>query len=159
MEFSGDSGFQPGPPPIEGIDGNWYGTTELGGGNGDGTVYKFTPYGQFTALHGFGGSDGSEPLAPLVQATNGDFYGTTQLGGTRNSGEVFRITSSGTFKVLSALDGAADGGNPYSPVIQATDGDFFGTASGWGSYGWGTIYKLPSSAWVQAQSSRFGVVG
>lgn len=142
VEFSSDSGFQPSAPPIEGKDGNWYGTAEYGGNNGAGTVYKFTPSGQFTALHEFGGSDGSDPVAPLVQGANDDFYGTTELGGTVNDGEVFRITSSGAFKVLSGFDGAGNGGNPYSPVIQATDGDFFGTASGWGSSEWGTIYKL-----------------
>jgi uncharacterized repeat protein (TIGR03803 family) len=142
MEFSGDSGFQPYAPPIEGVDGNFYGTAGFGGTNGGGTVYKFTPSGAFTALHEFSGSDGSEPVAPLIQGTNGDFYGTTQLGGSGNDGEVFRITSSGVFKILSEFDGAGDGGNPYSPVVQGKDGDFFGTASGWGSFGWGTIYKL-----------------
>jgi uncharacterized repeat protein (TIGR03803 family) len=142
MEFSSDTGFQPYAPPIEGIDGNFYGTAGFGGTNGAGTVYEFTAAGAFTALHEFGGSDGGEPVAPLVQGTNGDFYGTTQLGGTDNDGEVFRITSSGAFEVLSSLDGAGDGGNPYSPVVQGKDGDFFGTASGWGSFDWGTIYRI-----------------
>jgi uncharacterized repeat protein (TIGR03803 family) len=51
MEFSGDGGFQPYAPPIEGADGNFYGTAGYGGTNGAGTVYKLTPSGAFTALH------------------------------------------------------------------------------------------------------------
>ena len=136
----GSDGFQPYAPPIEGMDGNFYGTTGYGGALGTGTVYKITPSGNFTTLHAFSGSDGSLPIAPLVQGTDGRFYGTTQLGASNNLGEVFEITRSGTFTVLAQFDGA-DGGNPYAGVVQGSDGYFYGTASGWGSSGWGTIYK------------------
>ena len=140
MEFS-DSGFQPYAPPIQGMDGNFYGTAGFGGSKGAGTVYRITPSGQFTVLHAFGGSDGSSPVAPLILGNDGAFYGTTQLGGSSNNGVVYKITASGTFTIVSQLDGTT-GGNPYAPLLQAQDGNFFGTASGWGVFGWGTVYKL-----------------
>jgi uncharacterized repeat protein (TIGR03803 family) len=77
---------------IQGTDGNFYGTTYLGGSKELGTVFKITPSGTVTTLHTFGGPDGSQPLAGLVQATNGDFYGTTYVGGSEGKGEVFKIT-------------------------------------------------------------------
>src|ERR1700722_4655759 len=81
--------------PIQGTDGNFYGTTYLGGSKELGTVFKITPSGTVTTLHTFGGPDGSQPLAGLVQATNGNFYGTTYIGGSEGKGEVFRITPNG----------------------------------------------------------------
>jgi|HubBroStandDraft_5_1064220.scaffolds.fasta_scaffold00539_2 uncharacterized repeat protein (TIGR03803 family) len=138
----GNDGFQPYAPPIEGIDGNFYGTAGFGGAGGFGTAYKVTPSGTFTVLHAFDSTDGSIPIAPLVQDIDGAFYGTTQLGGSNgNGGVVFRISSQGAFTDIVAFT-VADGANPYSPVIQATDKNFYGTLSGWGAFGWGSIYKL-----------------
>jgi uncharacterized repeat protein (TIGR03803 family) len=66
--------------PVQGIDGDFYGTTYSGGANGNGTVFKISPIGTLTTLHRFGGTDGSEPLAGLVQGTNGNLHGTTYIG-------------------------------------------------------------------------------
>ena len=59
--------------PIQGTDGNFYGTTYLGGSKELGIVFKITPSGTQTTLHSFGGADGSQPLVGLVQGANGDF--------------------------------------------------------------------------------------
>jgi uncharacterized repeat protein (TIGR03803 family) len=136
----GSDGFQPYAPPIEGSDGNFYGTAGFGGA-GWGTVYKLTPSGKFTTLHAFSSGDGSSPIAPLVQGIDGSFYGTAELGGSVNDGVLFTVKSSGNLAVIASFDGAGNGANPYSPVIQANDGNFYGTASTWGSFEWGTIYK------------------
>jgi uncharacterized repeat protein (TIGR03803 family) len=77
-------------------DGNFYGTTLLGGTNNKGTIFKITPAGELTTLHSFcfasdcGG--GNFPQAPLMQDTNGKLYGTTMNGGTNDEGIVFSLS-------------------------------------------------------------------
>ena len=84
--FNGTDGANPFAGVIQASDGNLYGTTGLGGANGDGTIFKITPGGTLTTLYSFcslsGCADGNEPFAGLVQGTNGDFYGTAVKGGT-----------------------------------------------------------------------------
>ena len=131
---------------VQGVDGNFYGTTERGGDNNDGTVFKITPGGVLTTLHSFDGKDGSQPYAGLVQATNGLFYGTTLEGGANNicdqgCGTVFRITPGGTLTTLHSFDGR-DSSNPSTGLIQATNGNFYGTTSQGGANGYGSIFKM-----------------
>ena len=97
-QYNGDceDGYQPYAGLALGTDGNYYGTTEGGGANSAGTVFRITPAGTLTTLHSFDGTDGASPTAVLVQATNGDLYGTTERGGTNSDGTVFKITPGGT---------------------------------------------------------------
>jgi uncharacterized repeat protein (TIGR03803 family) len=92
--FDGVHGSSPTVGPVQGTDGNLYGTTE-GGGAGYGTVFEVTPAGTLTSLHSFcvGGicNDGFTPQGGLVQARDGFFYGTTQQGGAYDDGTVFRV--------------------------------------------------------------------
>jgi len=118
---------------IRATDGNFYGTTEGGGANGDGTVFKITPGGKLTTLHSFDSTDGANPYAGLVQASNGKLYGTTEGGGTSSDGAVFKITPGGKLTALHSFDGT-DGANPYAGLVQATDGNFYGTTSNGGRY-------------------------
>lgn len=85
--------------------------------------------GAYTVLHSFsGGTDGSSPAAALIQAADGNFYGTTASGGASDFGTVFRMTPAGTVLVLHAfVGGTADGSNPQAALVQATDGNFYGT--------------------------------
>ena len=92
--FDGVHGSWPTVGPVQGVDGNFYGTTEAGGA-GYGTVFKVTPVGTPTTLHSFciGGicNDGYPPFSRLVQARNEFFYGTAQQGGAHNDGTVFSL--------------------------------------------------------------------
>jgi len=147
--FSGADGAGPTGGLVQGSDGNFYGTTYAGGANGDGTVFKITPRGTVATLHSFDGADGLNPDGGLVQATDGNFYGTTAGGGaytncpfpgTPGCGTVFKITPESALTTLHNFDGT-DGANPYATLLQATNGNLYGTTSG----GWtsdGTVFSL-----------------
>ena len=133
---------------VQGVDGNFYGTTQEGGTNGSGTVFVITPAGSFTTLHRFNG-DGGSPLGALVQAADGNFYGTTQLGGDAGGrGTVFKITPSGILTTLHDFAGGNDGSDPFAGLVIGVDGSFYGTTylgglsiTGCGS-GCGTVFKI-----------------
>ncbi len=146
--FTQASGFSPSSPLIQGTDGNFYGTTPVGGANypGFGTVFKITPTGMLTVLHSFNGADGEKSLAALVQGTDANFYGTTSFGGGNPNfgGTVFKITPTGTLTTLHSF-GSGDGTGASAALVQATDGNFYGTTSGFGVSNTGTVFKITSS--------------
>jgi uncharacterized repeat protein (TIGR03803 family) len=156
-------GCDPNAPPVEGIDGNFYGTTISCGQVADygyGTVYKITPSGKFTTLHQFGILDGNQPYAPLVQGTDGNFYGTTQSGG-HCCGVVFKITPSGKFTLLYAFAGTSDGANPFAQLVEGPDGSFYGTttAGGGAETEDGTVFKITSTGKYTSLHSLLGSDG
>jgi len=163
-------GFSPFAGLVPAIDGNFYGTTFLGGGRHDcegygcGTVFKITPDGTFTVLHVFNpGRDGFLVDASLVQATDGNLYGASVGGGASNDGTIFRITPGGKFKTLyhfCSQTGCADGGQSPGGLVQATDGNFYGTTDSFGQYGSGTVFRLAAglSPFVETQPA-IGQVG
>jgi M6 family metalloprotease-like protein len=125
-----------------GSDGMLYGTTYQGGASGYGTTFQLTLAGTFTTLHSFTVSDGAYPHAPLVQGSDGNFYGTAYSGGPSGSGTVFRITPAGGFTVIHAFAGGSAGTYPMAPVLQASDGNFYGATSEGGSPGAGVAFVL-----------------
>lgn len=79
---------------VQGLNGTFYGTTESGGANNLGTVFKLTATGTETVLHSFaGGADGANPQAGLAQNAYYGFYGTTEGGGANNKGTVYFISA------------------------------------------------------------------
>jgi uncharacterized repeat protein (TIGR03803 family) len=156
--FHVTDGEFPEAAPVQGTDGNFYGTTVYGGAikaNNDGTVFRITPSGTLTTLHSFDVTDGQGPDAALVQRADGNFYGTTQFGGAHGAGTVFNITASGTLTTLYSfcpLGGhCADGAFPSAGLIQAADGNFYGTTEQGGTsaacagIGCGTVFKINPS--------------
>jgi uncharacterized repeat protein (TIGR03803 family) len=126
---------------VQGADGNFYGTASSGG-TGFGTVFKMTPGGAVTTLHSFGFSDGANPSAGVVQARNGNFYGTTTDGGANfYYGTAFELSPSGSLTTLYNL-GEPGGAFPLAPLIQATDGNLYGTTSEGGANDDGILFRL-----------------
>jgi len=135
---------------IQGTDGLFYGEADLGGANQQGTLYKISREGTFTTIYAFCSlsdcADGSEPIAGLVQASDGNFYGTTSgLGGGQSTpyGTVFRITRSGTLTTLHVFDHTD--GSWAGTMIQATDGNLYGTTWNGGLFGGGTLFRISLS--------------
>ena len=158
---------------ILGDDGNFYGTTQYGGTDNLGTIFKMTPDGVVTILHSFSDgsvtNDGAQPVAPLVE-DGGVFYGTTLQGGyvaatgnvtnaqiqgasqSAGNGTVFQMTSDGTVKILHEFGLAAnDGMLPHSALTYdpVKPGVLYGTTSSGGSAGQGTIYSITATGALQ----------
>ena len=146
FNFDGTNGNGPLAGLVQAANGDFYGVAG-GGANGFGTVFKFTPKGGLTTLHNFNGTDGNGPTGTLIQATDGNFYGTTEGGGPVNQGTVFRITPSGKLTTLYTFTGGADGVAPVAGLIQATDGNLYGTTWGdaYDNLNEGTIFKITLS--------------
>src|SRR6266568_4684842 len=143
VAFNYSDGAFPSPVLAQGSDGNFYGTTENGGTNGGhGTVFKMTPSGTFTRLYSFGTNDGATPIAGVVQGFDGNFYGTTLQGGNGDYGTVFKITPSGTLTTLYSFTGGNDGANPWGGLVQASDGNLYGTTQSGGAYSFGTVFNI-----------------
>jgi uncharacterized repeat protein (TIGR03803 family) len=124
---------------VQSTNGNFYGTT-LYGGNGFGTVFEITADGRLITVHSFVRSDGSEP-GGLVQGASGKFYGITRTGGTHSYGTVFIMTPDGELATLYNFANDSYGAYPNSGLIQAADGNFYGTTSG-GVNGQGTVFEI-----------------
>lgn len=139
-----NNGWQPHSGLIQASDGNFYGTTFYGGTHGMGTVVRLTPAGAQTVLWNFGADDdGWNPVARLVEGTDGNLYGTTAGGGRNSKGAVFRLTKAGVESVLWHFGTTTnDGKQPWSGVIQATDGYLYGTTTEGGMYGSGALFRL-----------------
>jgi uncharacterized repeat protein (TIGR03803 family) len=146
--FDNTHGDFPHASLVQGTDGNFYGTTIGGGTNGGwGVVYKITASGKLTVIYNFDLTHGGQPISPLVQGSDGNFYGTTSQGGTPGYGVVFEITSAGKLTVLHGLNGTTDGYAPIAGLVQATDGNFYGSANQGGNSanctgGCGTIFRI-----------------
>jgi uncharacterized repeat protein (TIGR03803 family) len=153
-------------------NGSLYGTTLQGGVSNHGTIFEITA-GKLTTLYSFCSQtdcrDGAMPYG-LMQATNGNLYGTTAIGGrtctlssNKGCGTVFELTPSGKLHTLYAFcsDGGtcADGALPEDTLIQASNGNFYGTTSEGGNYigstgfSAGTVFEITAEGKLTTQYS------
>ncbi len=160
--FNGGDGRSPEATLVQGSDGNFYGTTPLGGAHFKGTVFKIDAAGSLTTLHSFSGSpgDGAVPVAGLVQGTDGNFYGTTASGGELFQGTVFRITPAGALTVLHSFSGyPGQGAVPFAGLVQGSDGNFYGTTALGGAHFKGTVFKIDAAGSLTTLHSFSGSPG
>ena len=149
---------------VQASDGTFWGTTISGGANNKGTVFKFVPGNAPTVVYSFCAqsncADGTYPYTGLTLASDGNFYGVTAEGGSYGAncqtvipygcGTVFRITPSGTLTTLYTFcsqPNCTDGGVSQGQLIQAKDGNLYGTtnsggAEQYGGPGQGTVFKI-----------------
>jgi uncharacterized repeat protein (TIGR03803 family) len=131
-------GAYPAAKLVQGIDGNFYGTTSEGGGGpcngtvgdyrGCGTIFKVSPTGQLTTLFTFNGTNGEVPNA-LILAPDGNFYSTTAWGA--NGGTIFKITPKGQLTTVYSfcIQMGCGGAAPPTGLVLGTDGNFYGTTN------------------------------
>jgi uncharacterized repeat protein (TIGR03803 family) len=134
---------------VQAGNGDLYGTTEDGGVNNDGSVFKITPGGTLTTLYSLctqpSCTDGYDPQAGLVLGINGNLYGTTYYGGANDAGTIFQISPRGVLATLynfCSQSLCSDGAEPQAGLVQAANGDLFGTTYEGGAYGFGTVFKI-----------------
>jgi uncharacterized repeat protein (TIGR03803 family) len=164
--FSGDDGALPGGTLLTDATGVLFGTTQGGGANGNGTVFKLTPPAADqtawtpTALWSFsGGSDGAIPgLGALIADQSGTLYGTTEFGGATGCfggfgcGVVFKLTPPAagrtvwTLSTLYRFSGGSDGRLPIAGLIADRKGALYGTTSEGGIPDHGVVFKLTPPA-------------
>ncbi|MGA2740350.1 MAG: choice-of-anchor tandem repeat GloVer-containing protein [Bryobacteraceae bacterium] len=104
------------------------------------------------------GPDGRDPKGALIVGRDGALYGTTNEGGASADGTVFELKRTAengwTESVIYNFSGP-DGRNPASTLMPASNGTLYGTTSGGGSIGPGTVFQLtPPQAsgdpWVES---------
>ncbi len=81
-------------------------------------------------------------MGRLAQGADGNFYGVTDSGGTNDYGTAFKVTTNGTLTTLYSFTGGNDGGYPVAGLVQAGDGNFYGSTEQDGSGYGGTLFRI-----------------
>ena len=148
----GVDGALPQAALLQAGDGWLYGSTQYGGSNNCGTIFKVSTNGLgYSGVHDFSGPDGQAPYGKLLQGLDGALYGTTYQGGISNLGTIFKINPDGNGHTVlhgftkTRVGSPYDGFNPKAGLVQALDGTLYGTTeSGGGSAKnqFGTVFKI-----------------
>jgi uncharacterized repeat protein (TIGR03803 family) len=114
--------------------GGW--TAQAGGGWTENVLHNFSNRA----------TDGSSPFAVLIFDATGNLYGTTAEGGAHGGGTVFELTPKAgegwTENVLYSFNNGTDGQNPEAGLIFDAAGNLYGTTTGGGTYGSGTVFEI-----------------
>lgn len=144
---------------VRGSNGNLFGSTSFFPGISYGTIFEITPSGQLTTLYHFTGLNGDAGPADLIQASNGNLYGTTLNIYNVGVGEIFELTKTGKFAIIYTFCGVFCQTQLSQPLnlpgglIQASDGNFYGIATGGGANLSGAIFKMTPSGKVSTYLS------
>jgi uncharacterized repeat protein (TIGR03803 family) len=134
-----------------GSDGNFYGACPNGQSPYNfGTVFNIGSSGVPDMLYAFSGTDGQNPeTGAPVEAANGSYYGVTEQGGTNNGGTAYVIAPGAKLATLYNFGASStDANTPSGPLIQGSDGNFYGTTSAGGTLGGGTVFRMTGTGQV-----------
>lgn len=142
--FTGGDGSMPLGALVQGTDYYFYGTTFFGGTHNLGTIFRISSSGEFKVLFNFDGAHGAGPEAELIQANDGNYYGVTENGGSSNVGVVFKMTPPHYDVTVLHTFNNSDGASPIGGLVQATDGNLYGTTGGGGqsNYPNGVLFRI-----------------
>ncbi|MFZ5550857.1 MAG: choice-of-anchor tandem repeat GloVer-containing protein [Pseudomonadota bacterium] len=146
--FSDGGGRSPTGSLVEGDDGLLYGTTNSGGPEGYGIVFKMRRHGGSPPemLHNFGRKDrNGTVLKALTKGPDGRFYGVIQADRTDNPrGLVYRIDAAGHYEVFYSFTRPveAHGKSPFQELVLGRDGAFYGSTTQGGEFTRGTLFRL-----------------
>ena len=158
---SGKDGANPNGGLVFDGEGALYGTTVYGGstncktdgGVGCGTAFELAPDKRGASwtenqLHNFADyqKDGAGPNGGLAFDAKGGLYGTTSGGGGTENGVIFELAKSGGQWVETVLRTFLDGRDSMAGLIFDSLGNLYGTTSGGGFDGVGTVFKLKEPA-------------
>jgi uncharacterized repeat protein (TIGR03803 family) len=135
---------QPQAGLLAGQDGMLYGTTQGGGSNYNGTVFRLNmDGGGEQVIYSFTGTtDGMSPTAPLLQGAGGVLYGETSYGGANSDGVIFSLNPNGSGYASQHVFSGAEGLNPSGGLALGPDGAIYGTVQSGGTSGFGGIFRL-----------------
>ncbi|MGP8235918.1 MAG: choice-of-anchor tandem repeat GloVer-containing protein [Limisphaerales bacterium] len=140
--FGETNGSSPQTALVQGADGNLYGTTEAGGADAKGTLFKMTLAGSLNTLVSLSNKNNISPYTALVQGTNGNFYGVAENGNAPGDGAIYSMTPDGTVNIVYSFTGGLDGNSPVGPLALGTDGNFYGMTTNGGAHGHGDVFRV-----------------
>jgi len=136
------NGFAPGPL-MKASDGRLYGTTRIGGPDGNGTVYTVQPDGKsYLKLHTFVDVEAYQPKGKLLEASDGKLYGVCAWGGTHNGGIIYHLDKNGNnFQVIYDFPDITTGYSPVGGLVEDVSGALYGACIYSGG-GMGSVFKI-----------------
>jgi uncharacterized repeat protein (TIGR03803 family) len=107
-----------------------------------GSVFRMTTNGVLTTLVNFAGTNGSNPKTRLLLAKDGNFYGLTTEGGPAGKGTIFSVTTNGVLTTLASSFGSDGVYSGPPPLIEASDGNFYGIVVNGGTSVTSFVFRL-----------------
>ncbi|MBV8531245.1 MAG: hypothetical protein JO104_07995 [Candidatus Eremiobacteraeota bacterium] len=140
-QYEGDAGVP--EAPLLHADGALFGTTVRGGSSGVrlGTVFEITLPSAERVIYSFGGRFAGSPSGGVIMV-DGALVGATGGGGSHPDGIVYRVTQQGSLSVLHSFTGSPDDGAGPSGSLVNVNGTLYGTTTGGGTHGAGTVYSI-----------------
>ncbi len=149
---------------VQATDGNFYGVTVNGGTNHFGSAYRMAPGGVLTTIVSFSRGPGWYAVWPygrMRQAIDGNLYGVAAQG-YYGEGAIFKLSLDGTLTTFASFN-TLNGRTPNDGLIEANDGNFYGTTIYGGTYccpgSIGTAFKMTPTGQITTVVSFTGQFG